>query len=156
MFDKILVPTDGSVMAENAVAPALEIAKRFGAKLRVVAVLESRRLAADFDATALYEAAAYRTFAAEVDRQARSAVERMAGPSRSAGVETSTAVRQGAPAAEIVAEAKEWGAQLIVLSTHGHTGVTGILFGGVARRVIHDAPCPVLTCRPEAAPRRRT
>jgi len=56
-----------------------------------------------------------------------------------------TAVESGAPAARIVAYAERYRVDLIVLGTHGRTGVTRALLGSVAERVVRTAPCPVLT-----------
>jgi nucleotide-binding universal stress UspA family protein len=64
-------------------------------------------------------------------------------------VEAVTAV--GEPAAEIVAHVKEKGADLVVVGTHGRTGLTHALMGSVAERVVRRAPCPVLTVRPPKA-----
>jgi len=56
-------------------------------------------------------------------------------------------VRTGGPAAEIVAAAQESAADIIVISTHGHTGFKHVLLGSVAEHVIRGAPCPVLVVR---------
>jgi nucleotide-binding universal stress UspA family protein len=63
-----------------------------------------------------------------------------------AAVDAATAV--GEPAHEIVAFAKEKGADLVVVGTHGRTGLQHALMGSVAERVVRKAPCPVLTVRP--------
>jgi nucleotide-binding universal stress UspA family protein len=58
-----------------------------------------------------------------------------------------TEVRSGAPAAEIIAAADELNSDIIVISTHGHTGLKHVLLGSVAEHVIRRAPCPVLVVR---------
>jgi nucleotide-binding universal stress UspA family protein len=63
-----------------------------------------------------------------------------------ATVEAATAV--GEPAYEIVTYAKEKAVDLVVVGTHGRTGLTHALMGSVAERVVRKAPCPVLTVRP--------
>ena len=65
------------------------------------------------------------------------------------GVEAATAV--GEPAYEIVSYAKEKAVDLVVVGTHGRTGLTHALMGSVAERVVRKAPCPVLTVRPPKA-----
>ena len=68
-----------------------------------------------------------------------------------ADLSVDTAVRQGDPRTVIVDEAAEWGADLIVLGSHGHTGLTRLLLGSVAQAVVAHAPCSV-----EVVRRRRT
>jgi di/tricarboxylate transporter/nucleotide-binding universal stress UspA family protein len=66
-----------------------------------------------------------------------------------AGIEIETAVRFGKPADEIVAEASDCGAGIIVLATRAHTGVRRLLLGSVADEVLAEAPCPVLVVGPD-------
>jgi universal stress protein A len=63
-------------------------------------------------------------------------------------------MRSGSPALTIAAEAKKLRADLIVMSTHGRTGLSRALLGSVADKVVRNAPCPVLTIRPGAAVKR--
>ena len=71
-------------------------------------------------------------------------IEREIGPR----VEATASVRTGSPHQEILEEAREREADLIVVATHGHSGVEQILFGSTADRIVHNATCPVLTVRP--------
>jgi nucleotide-binding universal stress UspA family protein len=64
-------------------------------------------------------------------------------------VKSSCAVRTGNPHQEILREAEELGVALIVVATHGHSGVEHMLFGSTADRIVRNAKCPVLTVRPE-------
>jgi|SRR5690349_739668 len=68
-----------------------------------------------------------------------------------AGLHIDTVVREGDPRAEIVDEATDWRADLIVVGSHGHTGLTRLLLGSVAQAVVAHAPCSV-----EVVRRRRT
>jgi nucleotide-binding universal stress UspA family protein len=70
---------------------------------------------------------------------------------RPSGLSVDKAVRQGDPRTVIVDEAAEWGADLIVVGSHGHTGLTRLLLGSVAQSVVAHAPCSV-----EVVRRRRT
>jgi nucleotide-binding universal stress UspA family protein len=78
---------------------------------------------------------------------------------RAQGVDTSWAIRRGRPAEEILAAAKESGAELIAMATHGRTGIGRLLFGSVAETVLRHAPVPVFMIREphtlEAAPAAR-
>jgi len=56
-------------------------------------------------------------------------------------------VRAGEPSAEILAEVRRLPADLIVISTHGHSGVTHLILGSVTERLVRSAPCPVLVVR---------
>ncbi|TDJ15983.1 MAG: universal stress protein [Deltaproteobacteria bacterium] len=62
-------------------------------------------------------------------------------------VEVETLVREGYPATVIVEEAERQRADLIVIGTHGHTGLKHLLLGSIAERVVRTAPCPVLTVK---------
>lgn len=62
-------------------------------------------------------------------------------------VEVTPLVREGYPATVIVEEAESQGADLIVIGTHGHTGLKHLLLGSVAERVVQKSPCPVLTVK---------
>lgn len=66
---------------------------------------------------------------------------------RKRGITVRTVVRRGSPSAEIVALASEEHADLVIMGTHGRAGVSRVLLGSVADRVIRTASCPVLTVR---------
>lgn len=114
----IVFATDFSDPAEHAAVVAREYARRFGARLHVFHVLSH----GEYDVTPMLRAQA--DFAAPVPVTIASAI--------------------GDPAAEIVRYARRVGAGLIVLGTHGRTGVSRALLGSVAERVTRTAPCPVL------------
>jgi nucleotide-binding universal stress UspA family protein len=66
---------------------------------------------------------------------------------RESGIKTRSLMRVGAPFLEIINMAQSEGADLIVMGTHGRTGLSHVLMGSVAERVVNKAPCPVLTIR---------
>jgi nucleotide-binding universal stress UspA family protein len=68
----------------------------------------------------------------------------------SEGIATRMGVLEGRPADTIASYAKENGVNLIVIATHGHGGMSRLMFGSVALRILHDAQVPVLLIRPEA------
>ena len=82
-------------------------------------------------------------------QRARSALEETAAKLALSG-KVSTAVARGRASEEIVRTARETKASLIVIGTHGHTGISHVLLGSTAERVVRKAPCPVLTLRPDA------
>jgi nucleotide-binding universal stress UspA family protein len=144
MFQSILVPLDGSDYSERALATGLELARLTGAKVTLLTVILGYK-------------DAHVPPVERLDQQARDRAEAYLAPfledARKAGFDVSSRVGHGDPAQEIVASARERGADLIVMSTHG-IGATGRhALGSVAMKVLQDSDCPVLMVRiPEASP----
>ena len=140
---RILVPRDFSPHAERAFGYATTLAQRFGATLGLVHVVE------DPFVTGAWNAEVYVPNVAELlEGLIADAKQQLATLSHSAtalGVTAETAVITGRPAHAIVEHAKEGGFDLIVMGTHGRTGLSHIVMGRVAERVVRNAPCPVLT-----------
>ena len=141
-FRTILVPTDFSDCSEAALRVALDLAGTLGAKLRLLHVYPAPALL--FDPYGIQPA---EPILLEAPKAARQRLEREIEAVSGDGVEIDGEVREGVPAAQIVEEAREWGADLIVMGTHGHTGLEHVLLGSVAERTVRQAPCPVLTVR---------
>lgn len=116
---EVLVPTDFSDEAEGALRAAVEYARRFGARLHVLHVLS----ATDVEVTRLLADAAA-----------------LAGPDLPVTVSSA----RGDPAHEILRYAWQHAIDLIVMGTHGRSGVSRLLLGSVADRVLRGAACPVL------------
>lgn len=141
----VVVPTDFSDSGDAAIPHAFRFAKEPGAHVVLVHVLDARPtpnpLYAHYypiptpEQTKQAEAAAREALSARVPEELRG----------SARVET--VVGQGAPAAEILRIAAAQQASLIVIATHGRTGLKRLALGSVAERVIREAPCPVLVVR---------
>ena len=147
MFKKVLLTTDGSAFAEKAIPYAYDLAKQCGAQVRIVTVVENPVFYGMPEAAALYDAEFYRSLAAELEKAAQAALDRATAQAKAAGLHASGAVRHGMPADEILAEAKEWGADAIVTSTHGRSGMSRLLLGSVSQRIVNHATCPVLLVR---------
>ena len=79
----------------------------------------------------------------EIRERSTELTERVGGWLREQGLAVETAVRDGEPGRAVVEEAKEWGADLVVIGTRGHGGLRRLLEGSVSRYVIDHAPCPV-------------
>ena len=135
MYTRILVPTDFSPQAEAALARARVLAAQSGAALHVLHVLENAFLRAVVGDPQAIAAAAQRRLDEQLtaDDRARGAV---------ASLEISDE-----PAKEIVQYAREADIGLIVIGTHGRTGLAHALLGSVAEQVVRTAPCSVLTVR---------
>ena len=143
-FKRILVATDFSACADAARVVATALARALGATLALVHVQSPLPTYAFAEGGAL-------DLARLEDEQRRWALERLEiqaeETARAAGIAVTTAIRVGTPAAEIVEAAREAGADVIVVGTHGRTGLNRLLIGSVAERVVRTAPCPVLTVR---------
>jgi nucleotide-binding universal stress UspA family protein len=145
VFDSIVVGTDGSETAREAVRQAIELAGRHGARLEIVGAYEpvpaSRLRAAPQPAADDEQWLVIRRD--EVDATLREA----AANARAAGVTAVVYACQGDPADAILDVAEEQGAGLIVVGNKGLTGARRFLLGSVPNRVSHHAPCSVLIIR---------
>ena len=140
----ILVATDFSDPAEDAVRQAAAWAKRTGAKVTLAHALAVPDLDPDEVEQPIPEHA-------ELEQAVHDHLDRVA-KSVLAGCDAKTAmVRTTNPAVGITDLAKEIGADLIVVATHGRTGVQRMLLGSVAERVVRLSACPVLTVRSPVA-----
>jgi nucleotide-binding universal stress UspA family protein len=146
---KVLLATDGTPTAERATAAVAERAWPADTEIEVVTVIHTRfPLLPD---PQLMLAAAHQQLLAQAREQApsivRHAARRIEAESRT--VRVTTKIVEGEPKASILQEARDWGADLIVLGSHGHGALTGLLLGSVAQAVALHAPCSVLIVRPE-------
>lgn len=142
MIRRIVVPLDRSPLAERALAPALAIARRTGAELRLVHV----RAHAPADAT--HDPSELARRSSRALEEARGYLDLVAVRLRQdAGVAVTCATVRGAVAEAICADAAATGADLIVMCTHGRTGWSRFWIGSVADAVLHRARIPVLLVR---------
>lgn len=142
----ILVPIDFSIHSKNALRYALTLAEQFDASLHLIYVVEPTIYPADlgFGQVALPEVE--EELRERGHDELKTIIEQEIGDRAKATL----CVRTGKPHQEILLEAEECKADLIVVATHGHTGVEQILFGSTAMRIVRLSKCPVLTLRPEA------
>jgi len=145
-IQSILVPIDFSAHSKNALKFAIPLAEKFGASLHLVYVVEPTIYPADlgFGQVVLP--------GVEDELREKGAEELQALIQREIGerVKASCAVRTGNPHQEILHEAEEKGVDMIIVATHGHSGVEHMLFGSTADRIVKRSRVPVLTIRPEA------
>ena len=145
MLERIVVGTDGSDTASNAVRQAVELAKAMGAKLYVVSAfvpaepMQERVEAAEIPADVQH---------ATGPRQGvHQVLDAAAGEAEKAGVEAEARPREGDPADALLDVAEEVGADLIVVGNKGMTGAKRFLLGSVPNKVSHHAPCGVYIVR---------
>ncbi|HEX4115597.1 MAG TPA: universal stress protein [Solirubrobacteraceae bacterium] len=145
MFRSIVVGTDGSDTAGQAVRQAVDLAKAVGAKLELVSAYEpvpAQRLREE-----RRDAPEDLQWAVSPREDVDATLEAAAGVAREAGVAVNVYPRQGDPADAILDVAEEQGADLIVVGNKGMTGAKRFLLGSVPNKVSHHAPCSVLIIR---------
>jgi nucleotide-binding universal stress UspA family protein len=142
-LERILVPLDFSAHAMRALRYAAAFARQFGASLSLLHVMEPVVYPADFGYAPLPPSDLEETF----QRDARERLEALAAEQTAAGIAAQALLRVGKPYAEIAAAAREIPADLIVITTHGYAGLTHVLLGSTAERVVRHAPCPVFVVR---------
>jgi nucleotide-binding universal stress UspA family protein len=144
-LNRILVPTDFSEHSERAAAYALELAKRYEAE--AVHCIHVSDIPADLLATSnYYMTAPSEEFITKIRQESRTALEAFVAKNFR-GMPTITAFLEGRPFVEIIRYARAQEIDLIVISTHGRSGIKHALFGSVAEKVVRKAPCPVLVVK---------
>jgi nucleotide-binding universal stress UspA family protein len=138
--EKILAPTDLSEISRIGLSYAFDLARGWGSELTVYHVTDAAELAN-------YKAASLQDL---IDKRERALSEYL---SEHFGellplIEVRTKVEIGSAADNIVAEAQRLGSDLIVMSTHGRTGLAHILMGSVTEQVVRNAHCPVFSVHP--------
>ena len=145
MYQHILIPTDGSELAEHAVTHGLSLAKSVGAKVTVIIVEEP------FNWLPLSEAGVFEPlgqYAEQIKALAARVLNRAANAAKQAGVSCDTLqVEDAQPYQAIIAAATDRGCDLIVMASHGRSGLSAILLGSVTNKVLTYTKTPVLVCR---------
>lgn len=145
-FQKILVPVDFSAHALGALDYATELARRFQAAIDIVYVYQPSSYAVP-DSFELFSPVQLAAMESEFEKR----LEATKSETLASGIEkVETRLLMGVPAVEIVSYAEANGCDLVVMGTHGRTGVSHALLGSVAEKVVRRAPCPVLTVRQPA------
>jgi nucleotide-binding universal stress UspA family protein len=140
VIQEILVPLDGSGLAESVIPAAAALAKAFGARIKLLHIIEERppdRIHGEPHLTDGDQAQAYLDEVARRPVFQGQAVEVHVHPTK-----------QGDVAESVVDHAQEFGADLVVLSTHGKGGLRGFLFGRIALRALQRGTTPVLLMNP--------
>ena len=144
----ILVPVDFSPCSRSALEYAARIAAESDATLEILHVYEPPHYIGDV-MVQIPERSAI-TVQEYIRQQSESLLnELLDGAEGLDGLTTTRTMRAGVPHAAIVAQARASGADLIVVGTHGRSGLSHLLMGSVAEKVLRQAPCPVLVVRDE-------
>ncbi|MDN8611589.1 universal stress protein [Variovorax ginsengisoli] len=147
MYQRILVPVDGSATSMCGLDEAIRVAKLTDGQVRLLYVIDELSFALAMGSESAYASDAVNTMRSEAKRILDAAL----ATAKSAGVEADTRFRDTFPSSlqdQVAAEARDWGADLIVLGTHGRRGAKRLLLGSGAERILRLAPVPVLLVRP--------
>lgn len=141
---RILVPIDFSDASKEALGYAVSFAKQFQSELLLLYVVEPAIYPADFS----FGQVAMPDIENELRERGQIGLNQLAQSAVTPPLVSRTMVRTGRPFLEIVKTASEERIDLIIIATHGHSGVEHLLFGGTVEKVVRKAPCPVLMVRP--------
>jgi nucleotide-binding universal stress UspA family protein len=142
MYQHILIPVDGSSTSEHALQEALRLAQQHGAQLELVYVVENILNKEGF--------VIYPELQETMRNKGRKILTQALNVVQEAGMTAETKLLEGGGAriaSVILAEAKRWRAELIVIGTHGRTGISKLIFGSVAEGVVRTSHIPVLLIR---------
>jgi nucleotide-binding universal stress UspA family protein len=149
MFDHILVPTDGSDTANNAVQRGVELAAEHGATVHAMSVVEPVPLG-KFTAGPEPASAGHGEVLEEQRAEAQVAIDYVVDRGTEHEVEVVERLQHGKPVEEILDYAEDEPIDVIVMGTHGRSGTERFIIGSVAEKVVRQSPVPVLTVRNES------
>lgn len=136
----LLVPVDFSTYAETALTYAMTLASKLGARLTLMHVIHLAPLG-------VAEGGAVLPYLEAVEAQAQAGMADYRERVQAAGLKVDVVIVHGVPFQSIIDTAIEHKVDLIVMGTHGRTGLRHVLLGSVAEKVVRLAPCPVLIAR---------
>jgi nucleotide-binding universal stress UspA family protein len=155
MYRRILVPVDGSATSKLGMKHAVGLAKDQRARLRVLNVVDELALAPMIDG---YGVTDMTILIDSLKASGQKALDESVAIAQKGGVRAEAAMieaRGHAVSDAILADAKKFGADLIVMGTHGRRGMNRLLLGSDAERVLRDSPVPILLIREQQSKRRR-
>ena len=145
MYEKILVPTDGSTVAENAVEHALDIAEQYGAEVHALYVVDVDSMSLTLGAEQLDRIEAGRFDEMdEVRSNAEEATGYVADRAAERGLEAVEHISSGRPPENVASYAADNDIDLVVMGSHGRSGVKRALLGSVTERTLRETHVPVL------------
>src|SRR5215510_13240108 len=143
---RILAPADFSELSKQGLKSALELAQAFGAMLLLLHVVEPP----PYPVEGIVPSHLGAMLLDDLERQAAHELAQMLPEAQGSKMEVTRSVVVGIPYRKIVEVAEEEKSDLIVMTTHGRTGLSHLVMGSVAEKIVRTAPCPVLTIRPTA------
>ncbi len=144
MFKKILCPVDFSQFTQEVIDYAIDIAEKYGSELYVMHVVPNMTYFTPYESFLTPEnlVVIEKNIQDEVARDFAKLLKNKSVPAK-------TVIRTGVAFVEIIDYAKSESIELIVMGTHGRSGIEHILIGNVAEKVVRKSPCPVMTIRPK-------
>lgn len=144
MFTKILCPVDFSEFTDQILSYAVSITKRFDSELHLIHVIPNLNYFTPYESFLTPEnlVAIERNIEGEVGKDFDKITKKLDLPFK-------RVIKTGVSFVEIIDYVKEQGIDLVVMGTHGRSGIEHILIGSVAEKVVRKSPCPVLTVRPK-------
>jgi nucleotide-binding universal stress UspA family protein len=139
LYERILVPTDGSAASRPAIEHAIELAATHDATLHAIYVINTASFAS------IPTEGSWEGVSEMLAREGGEALESVTEEAETHGVPVETVQVDGSPSREIVRYAEENGCDLIVMGTHGRGGIDRLLLGSVAEKVVRSSSVPVLT-----------
>jgi len=152
-ISRILVPVDFSAHSDFAVRYATALASRLGASIDLLHVVEDPVAARTWSSA--IDMPDLEGLREELVEEATRQLERCRAEASGSGVAVLTTVRVGQPLLTIPEYAKSAGVDLVIMGSHGRSGMAAVFMGSVAERAIRNAPCPVLTLHSDAIGDRR-
>ncbi|MFB6136587.1 MAG: universal stress protein [Halobacteriaceae archaeon] len=141
LYERILVPTDGSAGTRRAVEHAVDLAAAHGATIHAVYVVNTASFAS------LSMEASWEGVSEMLQHEGEAALDEVEEAAEGRGVPVERVILEGTPSREIVAYADREGCDLVVMGTHGRGGIDRLLLGSVAERIVRTSDVPVLTVR---------
>ena len=136
MYEKILVPSDGSECSEKALEHAVKLAEKFESEIHLLYVVDVRmNTAGEY----------YSNLVGTMREQGEDRLKEKAEEISSKDVDVQTSVIEGIPHTEINDYSDEYDTDLIVMGTHGRTGLNRLLIGSVTEKIVRTSKVPVLT-----------
>ncbi|SDM62330.1 Nucleotide-binding universal stress protein, UspA family [Halogranum gelatinilyticum] len=142
-YEHLLVPTDGSEGARDALDRAVAVATAAGARLTVLSVVDSRAFTGGFETGPTLP-----NIREQLQQYAEDAADALVRRAADAGVDADSVVTVGLPATEITAYAESNDVDLVVMGTHGRSGLERLILGSVTERVVRTSETPVLAVTP--------
>lgn len=144
-LEHLLVATDFSACSKEAIGYAIDLSKKTKGRMTLLHIFESPFL---YPAeTSLGSYPEVYQWLQDFKQEEIKNLDALSDEIRKEGLPVETIFKEGSPSIEIIRTAKEVGADLIVMGTHGRKGLSHVVMGSVAERVAREAPCPVFIVR---------
>jgi len=148
--DVILVPVDFSEYTGAVVKYASFLADKLGSSIRLLHVIQLLHISEAVNwMDTVMPTAAEGGLSKQIIESSQKQLDKLKEDCRQNGIEAETSVVEGVPFIEIVNAVEECDADMVVMGSHGRTGVSHLLMGSVAEKVVRRASCPVLCIKPE-------